>query len=344
MRKDKWKSSAKALFLKRLGVLLEQGYTITSGIELLSFQEKKVVKEQLFFILDELKEGIAVHKALETINIPKDIAAFLYFSERNSDLARGMKRAGDIYLKRETIKEKLLKLLRYPLFLLWIVIAISIVMVQYLFPHFQSLFHTVDNELPLITLFVLGFIEHIPILVIIIIVTLFVILVLYMKYFRELSPHKKMSIFLKIPVVNQFVTLFITYYFSLQLSGLLKGGMSIYDSLSVFEEQDNLLFYKNEAEEVKLLLHQGENLSDVMSKRGYYQKELALVIQHGQDKGQLDLELFHYSELLYSAIEEKLNKLLIIIQPSLFLIIGILVLSMFLSVLLPVFELINSLD
>ena len=147
-----------------------------------------------------------------------------------------------------------------------------------------------------------------------------------------------------IPFISSFLSLFITYYFCIQLSGLLRGGMSILDSLTVFEEQDNLPFFKEEAKQLKNGLLQGETLVDLIKGKTFYKEELPMVVTHGENKSQLDLELNNYSKLLLRALEEKIQKAIMLIQPILFFFIGMIVFVMFLSVFLPVFQLINAIE
>ncbi|HWL26297.1 MAG TPA: type II secretion system F family protein, partial [Ureibacillus sp.] len=75
----------------------------------------------------------------------------------------------------------------------------------------------------------------------------------------------------------------------------------------------------------------------------YFEKNLYIVIANGQKYGRLDEELFHYSRLLLARIEEKTSMIMRIIQPMLFSFIGLLIVSIYLAVLLPMFSLLNSL-
>ena len=58
--------------------------------------------------------------------------------------------------------------------------------------------------------------------------------------------------------------------------------------------------------------------------------------------GRLDAELFHYSRYLLEKIEEKMSLFMRIIQPLLFSLIGLLVVSVYLAILLPMFSLMEG--
>jgi len=100
---------------------------------------------------------------------------------------------------------------------------------------------------------------------------------------------------------------------------------------------------QQEASEIKSRLISGETLEQIMNEREPYQKELAAIIKHGQMSGNLADELMIYAERLFQKIEERLIQTLNIIQPIVFTIVGFIVLLMFLAVMLPMLQFIQSL-
>ncbi|MFV8826623.1 competence type IV pilus assembly protein ComGB [Alkalihalobacterium sp. APHAB7] len=334
----------KAEILQRLGYLLEQGYSLSEGLELLQLSQKEPVKLKIFEVLKLLKEGQALYKALEGLKLPNDISSFIYFSEQIGSLSTGLIEAGKLYLKQEQIKEKLGKLLMYPLFLIWLLLIVMTVMVTFLFPHFKNLFDTMSVDLPIVTVLFLHMINSIPFVLLGGLVASLFGFTYYITKFRHFTPHKKMALILKVPFVSSFVSSLLTYYFCIQLSSLLKGGLSISQALNIFKDQSIILFLQDEATWLIQGLKEGEGLADLLSQRPFFNDELPLVIEHGQKRAALDLELLHYSEHLFVSIEEKTKKMVMVLQPSMFFIIGVIVLLMFLSILVPMFQLINSLS
>ncbi|WP_170885502.1 competence type IV pilus assembly protein ComGB [Bacillus alkalicellulosilyticus] len=342
--KRKWKDIEKAEFLKKLGTLLEQGYTLAEGIELLSVYTSEHIQVHLRLLLGDLREGIPLHQALEYLSFPQDVLLYLFFAEKYGELGQGLKEAGELFVKRVIVIAKFNNLLRYPLLLLWIVGTLTVVMVHYLFPHFQQLFESMSVEPPLVTIWFLTFIDVVPQLLLGGGCLLFVFVVYYFLRFRHLSPHKKLGLIRKIPFVSSFLQALITFYFTTQLSGLLKGGVPILHALSIFENQQYIRFFQDEAISIKEQLHQGIALDVVIAEKPHYQPEFPFVIKHGQSRGKLDSELRHYGDLLFENIEERVKKALMILQPLCFCIVGGMVLVMFLSILLPIFQMINSMS
>lgn len=74
----------------------------------------------------------------------------------------------------------------------------------------------------------------------------------------------------------------------------------------------------------------------------YFDRNLPLIAANGQKYGRLDSELLHYSRFLLEKIEERMNSILKIIQPLMFSLIGLLIVSIYLAVLLPMFSLLEG--
>ena len=106
--------------------------------------------------------------------------------------------------------------------------------------------------------------------------------------------------------------------FSTQLSGLLHGGLSVQEALTIMMKQKYHPFFQYEADRIERQLIAGEPLQSIIDKSGYYEKELSYIITHGQANGNLANELGDYSELIIEKVEQKIKRMSFVIQPILF--------------------------
>lgn len=342
MKRKRWKNNKKAEFLRRLGNLMEQGYTLSEGIGFLKYHQKPEVREIFDDLSKKLREGEPFHEVLETAGFPGDVLGYLYFSEQHGDLAFALKESGEMMERREGFKARFQKLVRYPLFLLWLVVMLVIFMMNFLFPQFRSLYHSLDLDFPWFTRVFLELVSLAPLILTICLILVAAAFLYYITRFRRLHPRAQLSFLMRIPVLHSFLPIVITQYFTIQLSCLLKGGLSIRESLTIFEKQNHLGFFQQEAMQMKLYLRNGERFEDILMQNPFYAKELSEVVAHGQTNGNLAKELFHYSYLLLELIEAKTARWIAMMQPALFAGIGAVVLGMFVSILLPIFNLMNA--
>ncbi|WP_240378115.1 competence type IV pilus assembly protein ComGB [Bacillus piscicola] len=338
----KWKSHESADFLVKVGELLEQGYSIDQVLELLSWEQPDIVKSMIIEMREELRRGTSFHEILRNHYFPSDITAYVFFSESCGALQEGLQGAGELYRKRIETTRRIRRYLRYPLLLLWTLLIISIVMLHFLFPQFSQLFDSLDMEFPMVTLIMIQFFRYSPYLAFSLVPIVLLLFVYYFKTFRHYSAHKQCHLLFQIPFLAPFLRLFFTYYFSLQLSSMLKGGLSIYEACQVFERQDHFEFFQAEGSFLKAMLKEGNSLSEALENKGWYRTEMKYVVQHGQTAGRLGDDLYYYSERVLRILEDRVKKVVMTVQPIMFCMIGLVILAMFLSVFLPMFQLMTS--
>lgn len=341
---NSWNYQDKAEFLIRLGGLLEQGYTISEAIGLFLKFEKNRLKPLLTFFLEELKSGRSFSDALSVFELPPNIINFVYFSEHYGNLAKGLVDGGQLLKKTEENKRKLQKLIKYPVLLIWMLLIFTIFMYLYVFPQFKLLFSSINVDLPIVTQVFLLFIEKISAYILVILLILVSIFLLYyVMVFRKKDSFFKAKFISKIPLIGVYYQTMLTYFFATNLSCLIKSGVAIYDALTIFKEQKKLGYISLEANQLISKLEKGETLQRVLLTETLFLEGLAFIVEHGQSNGRLDQELDYYSSWLLVEFEGKLKKLLMIIQPTLFLVIGFMILLMFTSLLLPIFSIMNGL-
>src|SRR5690606_35280603 len=122
---------------------------------------------------------------------------------------------------------------------------------HYLLPQFSNLFDSVGSELPQLTKMIVQLIKSLPVIFACFIVIFILLVLYYAAKFRHQSPRTKLTPLLKIPFLNSITKQLMTQRFSLNLSSLLKAGISINVAFHIFEKQTYSLFFQQEATEIK---------------------------------------------------------------------------------------------
>lgn len=342
MKRHKWSVSEQARFLKKTSELLLRGYPIAEAIESLSFQLHPIRKEELNECLAALKKGHAFHDALANLGFHDDLVGYVYFAEQHGSFADALLEGSSMALKKEKDKQKMLKLLQYPLFLIIITGFLFLFIEKALLPRFTSLFQSMNLEVNFFTRVIMIFAHYFPAAFIILVLILVIAALYYFLIFKKMTILKQKTQLARIPFLGHILKLLYTHYFSIQLSFLLSGGISFTEALILFEVNPRQLLYRELAKEMKLKLVTGEKLESIFASYSFFEKELTLIVRHGQDNGKLEQELFFYSQHCISVVEELIEKSIKTIQPVLYLIIGFLIISMYLAVLLPMFHLMDG--
>ncbi|GAE25332.1 late competence protein [Halalkalibacter wakoensis JCM 9140] len=326
----------------RIGRLLQQGYPLEAAIIFMEPHVTVQTSSQFSYVLNLLKEGHPVYEAFQSIDIPTSIKALLYFYHYQGDIAEGFLHAGTLLRYREKIFGELNKLIRYPVALLFFCLVVFVLMYQFVLPHFQSYFSTMSESPSVITSIFLSFLNHLPYLFGggILVLTLTCFYIIYQS--NQLTHYEKIIRLLSLPILKRYVKLIITYFFSLQLGKLMTAGMSLQQALKQFELQNYLPFLQQESVQISHELHQGNSFKEIVRSKQYLKEELAFVIDNGQKTGYLGSDLEQYSDILFSELEETIQRLLHLIQPILFFVIGGFVFLLFLITMLPLFQMLGG--
>ncbi|WML45290.1 competence type IV pilus assembly protein ComGB [Neobacillus sp. PS3-40] len=337
-----WPIIEQVHFLRRMGELLVRGYPIAAAIESLSIQMKPTRKKELKECLIDLKKGLSFHDGLANLGFHEDLVGYVFFAEQHGSFAEALLEGSSLVLKKDQDKQKLVKLLQYPTLLIFITGFLFIFVEKTLLPRFTTLFKTMNLEENLFTKIVYAFGRFFPLLLIILIITLSLTAIYYFMFFRKASILQQKIKLVRIPLLGHILKLMYTHYFSVQLSFLLTGGLSVSEALRIFESYQKQPFYSRIGKEVRLKLVTGDKFESIIKIFPFFEKEFATIVKHGQENGKLEQELYFYSRHCITSVEEIIEKSLKVIQPILYLFIGILVVSMYLAILLPMFHLMDG--
>ncbi|OMP67686.1 competence type IV pilus assembly protein ComGB [Domibacillus epiphyticus] len=329
-------------FIYRLGEMMKKGFTIGESIDFLMMNIPGLNRKQMEHVRQILQTGTPLHEILQTLHVPSLICLQVYFSEKHGNVQDTLLHAGLQWKKSEQSKEKLLKLLQYPLFLLFLLVILLTVLNTFVLPQFHDLHASMGYRPAGLILVLLFFLEWAPPLTLLLIPGVIgVSMFLYGRY-RMLSPKKRADMLSRIPYVRIFFQLFFTRLFARESAQLLNSGFAVNEMLEVFERQTIYPMLTAASTMIDERLMNGESLQESIKQIPWFDHKLSVLIGHGGANGRLGEELLIYAEFCDELVEEKIKKLTGIIQPAVFLFIGTVVMAVYLSVMLPMFEMIGS--
>ncbi|MCM3599602.1 type II secretion system F family protein [Robertmurraya korlensis] len=342
MKSNKWLVTEQSNLLKHVGELLDRGYSLAEAMESTSLQMAEGKKIQLNNSIKLLKEGFAFSLVIQKLGFHQTLVSYVYFAEQHGGQAHAYIEASKYMLKQQKDKKELIKVLTYPLILVFTTILLFVFVDQFLLPKFVSLFQSMDLPSNLFTRVILLIGSTIPYVSTLLVITLLLFASYFLFVFKNYSAIRQKKILVSIPWCGSFFQLLITHYFSVQMSYLLGGGLSIYEAVTLFEGNKENKFDQELGAYLRKHLLKGTSLEEIIKKQRLFECDLSMVIQHGQKNGRLDQELYFFSGHCINRFQEKVNDIMKFIQPTVFLLVGLLVISMYLSILLPMFHLMDG--
>jgi competence protein ComGB len=342
MMESKWPVAEQARFLKRTGELLSRGYSLAEAIESMAFYLEKKRNDEVKRSLDRLREGFPLYLILTELRFNKDLVSYVYFAEQHGGLARTLKEGSDMVLKREADYQRLKRLAAYPLFLVLLTFILFFFVNRILLPKFSSLFSDMNLAPNFFMKTISAAAEILPLALYFLLGVITLLVLYYVLSFKNLHPLQQKIRLVKLPVAGKFIKLLYSHYFSVQLSYLFSGGLSVLGALKVFEQNLHEPFSREIGKDMISKLAAGHDFDRAVGEYPFFEEEMPGIIRHGQKNGKLDQELYFYSRHCLTELEEKTEKAMKKVQPILYSFIGLLVVSLYLAILLPMFQMMKG--
>nr|WP_281419632.1 competence type IV pilus assembly protein ComGB [Bacillus alkalicola] len=326
-------------WLERLHSLLSEGYSLSYSLLMLKEFETESGRRWCESVYDALQSGEEFIYPLREGGFSKEVINCIFLADKYGDLREGLIQGALILKKKYELSQKGRKMLSYPIFLFFGLLIMIGIMSEGVFPHFTMFFDSMGQDLPWLTKLVVSLLSffQLPVLLLIFTIVLGVII-----WFRRKTLNEQLTLLLKLPILRSVTKSFLTYYFASQLAPLLENGFSLHQSLLILKEHSQISFFQNEADAISNDLRNGFLLSESIRNRPYYEVQLASVIAFGEAKGSVGKELERFSNILFNRFYEKLQKLLSVSQPVLIGGIGFIVMVLFLSMMLPIFNIVDG--
>ncbi|MCU5746363.1 competence type IV pilus assembly protein ComGB [Staphylococcus sp. SQ8-PEA] len=328
--------------LKRLADLLAHGFTLTEAFQFL-FQYLTLKEQSLHHkILDKLEEGESCTTVLSLLKYPKTIITQVYFSEKFGELLSCLNSAIEFMEQNHKAKQQLLKTLQYPIVLLSVFIVMLVTLNQTVIPEFQHLYATMDVPLSPFQTFLTNFIKLLPPCILLSSIFLLLMFLIVKVIFSRMTIAQRIKFSLQIPIYNSYYKLFKTYRLANEFSLFYRNGVNLNHIVNIYTQQQEDTYLHYLGYYIATKTEKGVALEGILAELGCFESELITFIAQGQKKGKLEVELKLYSSILISKIERLILKHLRFIQPTIFTLLALLIVSLYLVIMLPMFELMQS--
>ena len=331
----------KIFFIKRLYELINHGYMLEDSLEFLLIQYE-VPNDEIEKIKEKLSNGSKLSDILGYLGYSKLIVGKIKFAEDYGRI-EDMLLEVETYLSIQKIQqEKVIKTLRYPLFLTLTLISLIMVFNALVIPQFENIYTSSNIKMDLQTTILIKSLYYIP--KIISIIFLCAILgITYIFYTIKYKPHLFLKSIMYIPKVRSYSKLYFSYRFSMELSLFLMSGFSMKTALEVMVEENYDYYLTLFSKEILKELDKGISFEDAITEIKYFDKSMRKFVKHGKNNSLIDKELKLFSELMLDSFLTSLDRNLRKLQPILFGILAVVIVGLYMVILLPIFNMASSL-
>ncbi|WP_368247258.1 type II secretion system F family protein [Clostridium perfringens] len=337
-----------AVFCRQFYVMLDSGLSIGKALNILIEQcEKPKLREALIGVNGELKRGETLASSMRKRKdvFPNLLTSMIDAGERSGNLDIILKRMAEYYEKETKIRGKIKSAMIYPIVLGVVAIIAITFILTFVMPTFVQMFEENNVDLPMSTKMVLGtskMLGKYGIIIFLILVTAIILLGKYLK--SEEGQYKLSSINLKIPVIKKLTQKIIVSRFTRTMGIVSSSGMSLVTSIEIVASVVGNKIAERELLKVKEKVLKGEGLGDSIMNIKIFPPMLASMVKIGEEAGSLDSILDKTADFYDDELEREIKTATALIEPSMIVLMGIIIGFLLISILTPMFKMYNSIS
>lgn len=333
------------VFNQEFATLLKAGMPLVQSIDLL---RRQIVNSVFRGVLDDVYEKVRGGTALSDAFadhgdlFPRVYTASLLAGERSGNLDAILRRYVAYEKVLDTVRRRTISALIYPVVLIVLALGLVGIIVLRVVPAFSDFYASFQAELPFSTRVILG-ISHIAQQQFPLIVAAAAIAgAAFAAWIRQPGQRARFDhLVLRIPFIGETVRKFTTAQMARTLATLLGGGIPLVNSLEVTARSITNRFMAEQLEAVTQRVREGQGLAASLTARAVVPDVALKMIEVGESTGSLQDMLGSLADFYDEEVETSVARFVTLIEPTLLVIMGLVIAVLVLALYMPLFELTN---
>jgi type IV pilus assembly protein PilC len=333
-----------AIFSRQLATMLGSGIPLVQAFEIIgNGNEKPSMQKLVLDIKASVEGGSTLHESLGKHP--------LYFDDLFVNLVEAGEQAGALETlldkiatykeKTEALKKKIKKALFYPTAVLFVAVIVTVILLIFVIPQFESLFKGFGADLPAFTQMVINmsrFMQHYG---------LFVGAVAggagySFIYFKKRSKNMRRTLdrmMLKFPIIGPILVKAAIARFARTLATMFAAGVPLVEAMESVAGATGNIVYEEATLRMKDEVATGQRLQRAMENTGLFPNMVVQMIAVGEESGSLDTMSSKVAEFYEAEVDNAVDGMSSLLEPLIMAILGVLVGGMVIAMYLPIFKL-----
>ena len=317
------------LFYRQLALLLESGIDIITSLELLRSQaSSRTLNRVLGEVIADLHSGSQLSAALgkHPRTFPPICCQSLRVGEQTGNLEVMLRQIAD-YVEKGAVTTKSLKsALMMPIITAVVAIGVIGILVTVVLPAFGNLYSSIGAELPLMTRILLGVSSKLQSYGIYLLLAVFIAAGLAFVYIKTPDGRYKWDkLLLSLPLLGRINHLNELARCCRSISLLYRAGLPLTEIMPLVVQGSSNKVIVESLTDVQQDMLKGEGLSQPMAKNDLFLPMMVQMVRVGEETGNLDTTLLAVAQNYETEAEDRTRSFIGLVQPTMTLIIGLVV-------------------
>lgn len=341
-RRETAKPEEFLLFNHEFTALIRAGLTIPDALGLVADRPDNTRFSQVLRrVFDDVRGGALLSEACARhpeVFDPLYLSA-LRTGEKTGDLRAVLARYQDYLRHRVALRKKIGRAMAYPLFLLVALVLILAVLFAFVLPRFVAMYADFGANLPWATQVLLDLVENLPL-------TAGAVALLggasWFGFQRwSATPSGRLAIDRfkeRLPYLGEVQREVAVAQLARSLAALLAGGTPLVEALHTVQGAITNRAYAERLKRATEQVSHGDGLARAIRERQLMPQTAAKMIEVGEASGNLDGMLGEVAGFYEESLDNRLARLMTLIEPMLMLLMGVLIGGIIIVMYLPIFN------
>ena len=331
------------VFNQGLATLLKAGMPLVQSLDILRQRvDNPLLKSVLDDVYDRVRAGSSLSEAFESHGtlFPGVYTASLLAGEKSGSL-EGVIRRYVAYVKVISgVKRKTISALVYPAILLVLSCVVVAIIMLRVVPEFGAFYNQFGRDLPLSTRIIVSISNFAGTYFLVMLLGAVGAVVAFVAWLKQPGNRRSFDKWtLSIPMLGPIAQMFATSQAARTLATLLGGGIPLVNAIDVSARSIGNQYMAHELTTAAQQVREGRALASAMMQSGAFPDVAVKMVEVGESTGALQEMLNSLSEFYDEEIETSLTRFITIVEPTLLVIMGIIIAALLLSLYMPLFNL-----
>jgi type IV pilus assembly protein PilC len=305
--------------------------------------ESASMEKLMLDLAREVESGSALSVALKKypMHFNRLFTSLTEAGEESGKLDTMLDRVATYTEKLEAIKSKVKSAMMYPMIVLVIAGLVTVLLLLFVIPQFESLFTGFGADLPTLTRVIVDMSEamqkHWWKYFLIAAAVIFTFVTCYkrsekMKFFMD-------RMLIRAPMFGVILKKSALARFSRTLSITFGAGVPLVDGMDTVGAATGNRVYQKAVLDVKNDISTGRGLENSMNATGVFPNMMLQMVASGEESGELEIMLDKVADFYEREVDDAVDSLASIIEPLMILLLGGIIGTMVIAMYLPIFKL-----
>tara|TARA_B100000073_G_scaffold19814_1_gene15778 strand:- start:3305 stop:4501 length:1197 start_codon:yes stop_codon:yes gene_type:complete len=336
------KTKTLVLITRQLATLLDSSIPLDESFSIVSnhCSDEKFAKI-LYSIREEVMQGRRLSDALKKYPsiFNNTYVSLVSAGDNSGKLDLMFSNLADYLEDSESVKQKVVSALVYPLILVAFSVLVIIALLMFVMPQVVDQFLRAGVELPLLTSILMTLSNQLPIILVICALGLALVNYLYKRLLKDeeklKSAHRKI---LYIPIIGDFLLKAELERFSSTMHLLLSSGINLDQAMEESSLVMNNLHLRSIVIQSNRDLKEGKDFIGILEDSSIFPDMFLQLISSGFMAGNLSVMFEKVAIFMKSEIETKRSIVLSLLEPLVIIIMGAFILLVVLAILIPIMQ------